>query len=306
MSCNSKLHSTPTTAPNARLLTFRLRSVLQGINQVTHPSNAWSCEPRTSQESNCTRNFKSACDCYDSGAQRRSAWAISQATPHVTTLLCIAALLCCCSALLCSAALLCSTAVLCSAAGLCCWTLLCCCALLPNAVSCPAAVSCSMLLNSALPCSLLIRSPLFFFALVCSALCCCALFCCLNPVLCHCSTMLCSSPFLSSRLFGFPLPHCFLSAVHCPAILSSPLSSSVVSSARRFSVFYVLCPALLCSALLCCVLLSSPLLCSSLLCSAVVLLCPPSSLSSILSIGSRFLQAHMNICTLARKGRKTK
>ena len=237
MSCNSKLHSTPTTAPNARLVTFRLRSVLQGINQVTHPSNAWSCEPRTSQESNCTRNFKSACDCYDSGALRRSAWTISQATPHVTTLLCIAALLCCCcSALLCSAALLCSTAVLCSAAGLCCWTLLCCCAL-PSAVSCPAAVSCSMLLNSALPCSLLIRSPLFFFALVSSALCCCALFCCLNPVLCHCSTMLCSSPFLSSRLFGFLCLTVFLSAVHCPALLSSPLPSSVVSSARRFSVF---------------------------------------------------------------------
>ena len=97
---------------NSECKTTRIQIVLNsaGHQSSDTPNKAWSCEPRISQESNCTRNFKSACDCYDSGAERRSAWAISQATPHVTTLLRIAAMLCCSVLLLCSA--LCQTAQL--------------------------------------------------------------------------------------------------------------------------------------------------------------------------------------------------
>ena len=257
-----------------RLLALRLCSIVQGINQDQSsdtPNKAWSCESRTSQESNCTRNFKSACDCYDSGAERRSAWAISQVTPHVTTLLRIAALPCCSVLLLCSAllrsALLCSTAVLCSAAELCCWTLF------PAAVPCSLALCPALLLFPALCrvlcCVLLsfIRSPLFFFALVSSPLLsavapCSAAKTCSLPLLYY--ALFLSSPLLPSVwLFSASL---FLSAVHCSPLLPSLLLSLFFCLAFLRFFCPLPCVTFLRFALLCSSLLSASLLWSALLC----------------------------------------
>ena len=252
---------------NSERNTTRIQIVLNsaGHQSSDTPNKAWSCEPRISQESNCTRNFKSACDCYDSGAQRRSAWTISQATPHVTTLLRIAAVLCCsvlllCSALLCFALLPCSALLLGYADGLFSAAVPCslalCPALLLFSALCCCTLLCSALLSSALLCSSLLSSPPLCSLLLCPAL-------LLKPVVCHCSTMLCSSPLLLSVRLS--LPHCFY--LLCTALLSSPLSSFFFSSDRCFSVFLssssalslsprrfsaLVCSALVCSALLCC------------------------------------------------------
>ncbi len=293
---------------NSECKTTRIQIVLNsaGHQSSDTPNKAWSCEPRISQESNCTRNFKSSCDCYDSGAERRSAWTISQATPHVTTLLRIAAVLCCsvllpCSALLCFALLPCSALLLGCAAGLFSAAVPCslalCPALLLFSALCCCTLLCSALLSSALLCSSLLSSPPLCSLLLCPAL-------LLNPVGCHCSTMLCSSPLLSSCLFGFLC----LTAFICCALLSYPPLSHLFSSLLLgVSMFFCPLPCSTSSALLCFVLISSPLLCSGLLCSAAVLLCrPPSPHSSRLALGSRFLQARTNIHTLAREGRQTR